>query len=101
MQKAKYSPENVGHFGLASSCYCHFTSPIRRYPDLMVHRALKDSIHGRLNEKKRKSWLSRLSEAANHCSDSNYCALDRILVGTHEANPTMDQCTDCMSFRKK
>ncbi len=38
---------------------------------------------------------------ANHCQDVNYCSLNSILVGTHESNPSMDQCTDCMSFRKK
>lgn len=76
MSKARYSPDCDGHFGLAAECYCHFTSPIRRYPDLMVHRALKDALHGRLNEKKRKSWLSRLPEASNHCSDREIAAVE-------------------------
>ncbi len=42
-----------------------------------------------------------VTQCANHCDSANYCSLERILVGTHEANPTVDQCTDCMSFRKK
>jgi cobalamin biosynthesis Co2+ chelatase CbiK len=48
-----------------------------------------------------KSIECTVQQCANHCEGENYCSLDRILVGTHEACPTVDQCTDCMSFRKK
>lgn len=48
-----------------------------------------------------KSIECTVHQCAHHCDEANYCSLERILVGTHEANPTVDQCTDCMSFRKK
>ena len=48
-----------------------------------------------------KSIECTVHQCAHHCNEANYCSLERILVGTHEGNPTQDQCTDCMSFRKK
>ncbi len=68
MQKARYSQTNVGHFGLASECYCHFTSPIRRYPDLFVHRALKLLLHGKEDEA-RKKLTAFAKAAAVDCSE--------------------------------
>ena len=48
-----------------------------------------------------KSIECTVRQCAHHCEHENYCSLDKIMVGTHEMNPTVDQCTDCMSFRKK
>lgn len=66
---AKYSPLNQGHFGLASSCYTHFTSPIRRYPDLLVHRLLRESWQGQLRANRRDYWEGFLPPAAKDSSE--------------------------------
>lgn len=70
MKQAHYSVENTGHFGLACDFYCHFTSPIRRYPDLQLHRIIKDQLRGRLTEKKLQHYLTILPEVAVHSSET-------------------------------
>lgn len=69
MKQAKYSTMSTGHFGLATSYYCHFTSPIRRYPDLQIHRIIKDNLRGRMNEKKIAHYEKILPEVAKHSSE--------------------------------
>lgn len=68
MQKAKYSDVNSGHFGLSSKCYCHFTSPIRRYPDLTVHRILKTAIEGKMTEKAYRYYEENVYDVAKQSS---------------------------------
>lgn len=68
LKKARYATEPVSHFGLAADQYCHFTSPIRRYPDLQVHRIIKATIEGRMNEGYIRHLCSILPEVAQHTS---------------------------------
>lgn len=69
MKQAKYTVDCSGHFGLACQYYCHFTSPIRRYPDLQIHRIIKEQIRGRLNEKRIAHYNDILPEVAKNSSD--------------------------------
>ncbi len=68
MMQARYTSDNGGHFGLAAKYYTHFTSPIRRYPDLQIHRLLKMLMHGRLTKEKTLKYHEKLTDVAMKCS---------------------------------
>jgi ribonuclease R len=94
MKQARYQPENIGHFGLASTCYTHFTSPIRRYPDLIVHRMLERSLQGnKLKPSEREELVAYLVEAGKHTSERERNAMDaeREIADLKKAQFMMDK----------
>jgi ribonuclease R len=77
MKQARYSEENLGHFALATPHYLHFTSPIRRYPDLVVHRIFREAIqHGKMGDRRVKRWEKKLPDIAEHSSQRERVAME-------------------------
>ena len=76
MMQARYTADNQGHFGLAAKYYCHFTSPIRRYPDLEIHRLIKLTLAGEMSGKREQSYRKKMPDIAQHCSKRERVAED-------------------------
>ena len=93
MKQAKYSEKNAGHFGLAFEYYTHFTSPIRRYPDLVVHRILKKCIREKYSGKDKEYWENALPEIAGHTSkrERNAMESEREVVDLKKAQFMIDK----------
>ena len=89
LAKARYSEENLGHFGLASEGYCHFTSPIRRYPDLYIHRIIKSFLH---DEGKKGYFTSQVADVSEHSSvmERNSMDAERATVSQKVAQYMME-----------
>ena len=87
LRQARYSPNNLEHFGLAAKYYTHFTSPIRRYPDLQIHRIIKEIIDGKFDEKRRSHYESILDDVCTNSSEKerNAEACERAVVDFYNA----------------
>ncbi len=87
LKKAEYKPENLGHFGLAFKYYCHFTSPIRRYPDFTIHRIIKDTISGKIGRQDLKVLRDETKETSVQSS-----LMERRAMEAERAVEDMKKC---------